>query len=139
MEGRNLILPAIAVSIDSFQPHYFLTAIEVVVVLLRQLSYFDEKSATILNVNVPDIPWSALNGFQSTRLGKRHPPEPVVKDKDPRGKAIYWVGKLGKPQDAGEGTDFYAVKQGYVSVTPLQIDLTHHPSIHSTAQWLETL
>ncbi|MCK5895315.1 MAG: 5'/3'-nucleotidase SurE, partial [Cocleimonas sp.] len=110
-----------------------------VVVLLRQLSYFDEKSATILNVNVPDIPWNAFKGFKSTRLGKRHQSEPAVKDKDPRGKAIYWVGKLGKPQDASEGTDFYAVERGYVSVTPLQIDLTRHQSIHSTALWLETL
>ena len=138
MEGRNLGLPAIAVSIASFQPQHFSTAVEAVVVLLRQLSDFNEKSDTILNINVPDIPWDEIKGFQATRLGKRHKAEPVVKSKDPRGNAIYWVGPPGKKQDAGKGTDFYAVDQGYISVTPLQIDLTRHQVIHSTEKWLDS-
>lgn len=139
MEGRNLGLPAIAVSLASFQPQHFSTAVKAVVVLLRQLSYFCKKSATILNINVPDIPWSKIKGFQVTRLGKRHKAEPVVKSKDPRGDVIYWVGPPGKLQDAGEGTDFYAVDQGYISVTPLQIDLTHYQAINTTAKWLENI
>jgi 5'-nucleotidase len=139
MEGRNLGLPAIAVSLASFQPQYFSTAVEAVVVLLRRLSDFNEKSDTILNINVPDIPWSEVKGFQATRLGKRHKAEPVIKSKDPRGHAIYWVGQPGKKQDAGEGTDFYAVDQGYISVTPLQIDLTRHQVLNSTEKWLDTL
>ncbi|HFC93593.1 MAG TPA: 5'/3'-nucleotidase SurE [Leucothrix mucor] len=139
MEGRNLGLPAIAVSIASFQPQYFSTAVEAVVVLLRQLSDFNEKSDTILNINVPDIPWNEVKGFKATRLGRRHRAEPVIKSKDPRGRTIYWVGSPGKKQDAGEGTDFYAIDQGYISVTPLQIDLTRHQVINSTEKWLDSL
>jgi 5'-nucleotidase len=139
MEGRNLGLPAIAVSIASFQPQYFATAVEAIVVLLRQLSDFNEKPDTILNINVPDIPWEEIKGFQATRLGKRHKAEPVVKSKDPRGNAIYWVGPPGKKQDAGKGTDFYAVDQGYISVTPLQIDITRHQVINSIAKWLDNI
>jgi 5'-nucleotidase len=139
MEGRSLGFPAISVSIASFQPRYFSTAVDAVVVLLRQLSDFGEKSDTILNINVPDIPWENIKGFQATRLGKRHQAEPVIKSEDPRGKAIYWVGPPGKKQDAGKGTDFYAVEQGYISVTPLHVDLTRHDSICSTAAWLKTI
>ena len=106
---------------------------------MRQLSYFSKKSATILNINVPDIPWDEIKGFQVTRLGKRHSAEPVVKSNDPRGKTIYWVGPPGKKQDAGKGTDFYAIEQGYISVTPLQIDLTHYQAISTTKKWLESI
>ena len=139
MEGRNLGLPAIAVSLASFQPQYFATAVEAVVVLLRQLSDFGEKSDTILNVNVPDVPWGEIKGFQATRLGKRHKAESVIKDKDPRGNDIYWVGPPGKQQEAGEGTDFYAVEHGYISVTPLHIDLTRHQAIDATKNWLQSI
>jgi len=138
-EGRHLGLPAIAVSLVSFKPQYFSTAVKAVMVLLRQLAYFSEKSDIILNVNVPDIPWNDIKGFQATRLGKRHQAESVIKSKDPRGNTIYWVGPVGKTQDAGEGTDFYAVEQGYISVTPLQIDLTRHQAIPSIRQWLENI
>ena len=139
MEGRNLGLPAIAVSIASFDPQYFSTAVEAVVVLLRQLSDFSEKSDTILNINVPDIPWSEVKGFKATRLGKRHNAEPVIKSEDPRGKPIYWVGPPGKQQDAGDGTDFYAVNHGYISVTPLHIDLTRYKAIDPIATWLSKI
>ncbi len=137
MEGRSLGLPAMAVSLNSFQPQYFATAVEAVVVLLRQLSDFGEKSDTILNINVPDIPWGEIKGFQATRLGKRHKAEPVIKSEDPRGNDIYWVGPPGKKQEAGEGTDFYAVEQGYISVTPLHIDLTRYQVIDATEKWLQ--
>lgn len=139
MEGRNLGLPAIAVSLASHQPQYFQTAVEAIVVLLRQLSDFSEKPDTIFNINVPDIPWSEIKGFQATRLGKRHKAESVIKSSDPRGAAIYWVGPPGKQQDAGEGTDFYVVENGYVSVTPLHIDLTRYNALESTRQWLGRL
>ncbi len=139
MEGRNLGLPAIAVSIDSFEPKYFSTATKAIVVLLRQMSYFNENSASIFNINVPDIPWDEIKGFQVTRLGKRHKAEAVIKSKDPRGHTIYWVGPPGKQQDAGEGTDFYAVDQGYISITPLQIDLTHYKAIAATKEWLKNV
>jgi 5'-nucleotidase len=94
---------------------------------------------TILNVNVPDLPWDAIKGFRGTRLGHRHKAEPVFKATDPRGHPIYWVGPPGAEQDAGEGTDFHALRNGYISVTPLKIDLTHHAEVPATASWLEDL
>ncbi len=79
----------------------------------------------LLNVNIPNLPYAELKAMQVTRLGKRHVSEPVVKSADPRGRPIYWIGPCGEAKDAGEGTDFHAVAHGHVSVTPLQIDLTH--------------
>ena len=90
----------------------------------------------ILNVNVPDLPWEQIKGFQVTRLGQRHRAEPVIKTQDPRGRDIYWIGPAGKEQDAGEGTDFYAVRNGYISITPLHSDLTRHRMLDATYQWL---
>ncbi|MCK5903041.1 MAG: 5'/3'-nucleotidase SurE [Cocleimonas sp.] len=139
MEGRHLGLPAIAVSLASFQPRYVSTAVKAVQVLLAQLPLFGEKKDTILNINVPDLPWREVKGFQTTRLGKRHQPEPVTKQYDPRGDAIYWVGNVGRQQDATEGTDFYAIEHGYISVTPLHIDLTHYQAMDSTHHWLKSI
>ena len=79
----------------------------------------------LLNVNIPNRPYAEIKGVQLTRLGKRHPSEPVIKSADPQGRPIYWIGSAGEAREAGDGTDFFAVAQGYVSVTPLQIDLTH--------------
>jgi 5'-nucleotidase len=90
-----------------------------------------------LNVNVPDIPGEQLKGLRITRLGRRHKAEPVIRSTNPRGETVYWVGGAGDAQDAGEGTDFHAVGEGFVSVTPLQIDLTHFTQLEPLAQWLE--
>ena len=91
---------------------------------------------SLLNVNIPDLPSDALKGTRVTRLGKRHKAEPVVKNSNPRGETIYWVGAAGGAQDAGPGTDFYAVSQSRVSVTPLQVDLTHVAQMQKVQQWL---
>lgn len=79
----------------------------------------------LLNVNIPNLPYAELKPCVATRLGKRHTSEPVYKMRDPHGKDIYWIGPAGAVKDAGEGTDFHATAQGHVSITPLQIDLTH--------------
>lgn len=140
MEGRNLGLPAIAVSIASFTPKYFESAAKVVIHLLDRLPSLglttEDHAATILNVNVPDLPYEKLKGFQATRLGKRHKAEPVVRSEDPRGEEIFWVGPVGEEADAGEGTDFYAVQNDYISVTPIHIDLTRYSAIDATKDWL---
>lgn len=145
MEGRNLGLPAIAVSLASHEQNHYETAALAVTSLLGQLSDLSLSdttnsseivSATILNINVPDIPWDKIKGFQATRLGKRHKAEPVIRTQDPRGKEIFWVGPVGDEADAGEGTDFYAVQNNYISVTPLHIDLTQHTAIKITGDWL---
>ena len=136
MEGRHLGLPAIAVSLNSFTPQYFETAAKAVVQLLKNLSDASFATNTILNVNVPDIPWAEIKGFKATRLGNRHKSEGVIIQDDPRGDPMYWVGPPGAAQDAGEGTDFHAVSENYVSITPLQIDLTRYDSLGELSDWL---
>ncbi len=136
VEGRFLGLPAIAVSLVGDNPRHFDAAAEVARVLVRKLQSNPLPADTILNVNVPDIEFAAIKGFQSTRLGFRHRAEPVVRSQDPKGRPLYWVGPAGTGQDAGPGTDFYAIENHYVSVTPLQVDLTRHESVQSVGNWL---
>ena len=135
-EGRFLGLPAVAISLVGSNPSHFDTAGQVAVTLLKQLINNPLPKDTILNVNVPDVAIKDLKGYQATRLGQRHKSEPVVKSEDPRGRIIYWVGPPGAEQDAGPGTDFYAINAGYVSVTPLQIDLTWYERINALKAWL---
>lgn len=80
----------------------------------------------LLNVNVPNVPLSELRGFKVARLGRRHAAEAVITQVSPRGDTMYWIGGAGPARDDGEGTDFYATTQGYATITPLQVDLTHH-------------
>jgi 5'-nucleotidase len=91
---------------------------------------------TILNVNVPDLPAAQLRGYQTTRLGHRGRSKDVLKQADPRGRPAYWIGISGDPLDAGEGTDFHAVHAGYVSVTPLQTDMTRQDVMQDVVRWL---
>lgn len=138
-EGRHLGLPAIALSMCSYQPEHFVSACRAVEVLLKRLHDMPLPKNSILNVNVPDLPWEQIKGFQATRLGARHKSEGVVRAEDPRGDAIYWVGPPGNEQDAGEGTDFFATRNGFISITPLQIDLTRYDSLQKLDQWLTGL
>jgi 5'-nucleotidase len=135
-EGRFLGLPAVAISLAGNDPRYFATAGKVAVSLFQQLLENPLPKDTLLNVNVPDVSYDQIKGFQATRLGQRHKAEPVVKTADPRGRTIYWVGPPGPEQDAGPGTDFYAIKENYVSVTPLQLDLTRYESLEKISEWL---
>jgi 5'/3'-nucleotidase len=135
-EGRFLGLPAVAISLASTTHRHFETAAHVAVSLVENIQSKPLPKDTILNVNVPDVPLHQLRGYQATRLGQRHKAEPVVKSLDPRGREIFWVGPAGPEQDAGPGTDFYAVRSGYVSVTPLQIDLTRYDALDGLLQWL---
>lgn len=137
-EGRFLGLPAVAISLvgNSEQVTHFETAAHVAVTLLKQLIENPLPRDSILNVNVPDIAIKNLQGYQATRLGQRHKSEPVIKGKDPRGRLLYWVGPPGAEQDAGPGTDFYAISMGYVSVTPLQLDLTWYERLNELSTWL---
>jgi 5'-nucleotidase len=143
VEGRFLGLPAIAVSLclapDS--PRNFTSAARVAAQLVRRMAlqplHGSEDGPVILNVNVPDLPTGQLRGIKVTRLGSRHRAKPIVKAKDPRGRDVYWVGNAGAGQDAGPGTDFHAVAEGYASITPLQIDLTRHAALPELRRWLE--
>ena len=138
IEGRFLGLSAIAVSlvVQDEKPN-FATAARVAAELVMRLQRSPLHQATILNVNVPDLPYEQLKGLQVTRLGSRHRSERIIKSEDPRGRPVYWVGPSGSGQDAGEGTDFHAVANGYVSVTPLQVDLTRHAMLEDLRGWLQ--
>ena len=138
IEGRFLGLPAIAVSLvlQSQTNPNFATAARVASELVMRVQR-SPLQATILNVNVPDVPYEALKGYQATRLGFRHRSERIVAAEDPRGRPVYWVGPAGVGQDVGPGTDFHAVANNYVSVTPLQIDLTRHAMLDDMRSWLQ--
>jgi 5'-nucleotidase len=139
IEGRFLGLSAIAVSLVMQTPANpnFATAARVASELVMRVQRSPLHQATILNVNVPDVPYESLRGYQATRLGFRHRSERIVAAEDPRGRPVYWVGPAGIGQDAGPGTDFHAVANNYVSVTPLQIDLTRHAMLDDMRSWLQ--
>ena len=134
-EGYLLGIPSIAISLASKTALHFETAAQVALELLRR-HRTGGAGAWLLNVNVPDVERSGLKGYRITRLGRRHKAENVIKTTNPRGETVYWVGAAGAAADAGEGTDFDAVEQGYASVTPLQIDLTHHDQMAAVGSWL---
>jgi len=140
MEGRFLGLPAIAVSlVFEGQPGWFETAAEAVVRLVGQLARDPLPADTILNVNVPDLPWAEIQGFEVTRLGHRHRAEPCVAQQDPRGRTMYWIGPAGEEADAGPGTDFHAIRRGYISVTPIHVDLTRYQALDQVAGWVAAI
>lgn len=133
-EGRFLGFTSMAVSLAG-EHTYYDTAGRVVQILVQQLMRHPLPTETILNVNVPNIPFEQIRGFKVTRLGRRHPSTNMIQDKDPRGKVIYWVGAVGREQDAGPGTDFYAVNNNYVSITPLETDLTRYKVLDDMQHW----
>jgi 5'-nucleotidase len=140
MEGRFLGYPALALSLVFLdRPKHFATAGEAAVCLVKQLQRDPLPADTILNVNVPDCPWSEIRGFEVTRLGHRHRAEKVIKTTDPRGRDMYWIGPAGAEQDAGPGTDFDAVRRGYISVTPIHVDLTRYQALDQVSGWMDAV
>ena len=136
-EGFLLGIPSIAISLASKTGAHFETAAHVALDLMHRHARAPAP-AWLLNVNVPDVPLNAWRGYRITRLGRRHKAENVIRATSPRGDTVYWVGAAGAAADAGEGTDFLAVEEGYASVTPLQIDLTNRDQMHLVGEWLET-
>jgi 5'-nucleotidase len=135
MEGYLLGIPSIAISLASKSGAHFETAAQIAADLVARQARA-RTAAWLLNVNVPDVPMSAVRGIRTARLGRRHKAEDVIPMRNPRGDTVYWVGAAGPAADAGEGTDFHTVESGYVSVTPLQIDLTNRDQLESVAGWL---
>lgn len=136
MEGRRLATAAIAVSCVNHNARHYLTAARVTAELIERLERVPLARDTILNVNVPDLPYEELQGFEVTRLGHRYTAESAIRSADPRGKTIWWVGAAGPEEDCGPGTDFHAVNHGKVSITPLLVDLTKHSALDSLRGWL---
>lgn len=137
MEGRFLGFPAMAISLATALPEgqHYATAGKIAGLLFEKMLALPLPPDTILNVNVPDLPFEEIKGIKVTRLGHRHMAENVVAAKDAQGKTIYWIGPAGAEQDAGEGTDFHAVNQGYVSITPIKTDLTDYSAIDTVKEW----
>jgi 5'-nucleotidase len=141
MEGRFLGLPAIAVSLASreHKPLHFETAARAAVEIVKRLVATPLPADTILNVNVPDRPWSEIRGFEVTRLGHRHRAEPCVAQTDPRGRPIWWIGAAGAEKDDGPGTDFHAIRTGHIAITPIHVDLTRYQALERVAGWVAGL
>lgn len=141
MEGRFLGLPAIAMSlstVDHDGKHYE-TAARAAVELVARLVTDPLPADTILNVNVPDLAWEDVRGFEVTRLGNRHRAEPCIRQNDPRGRTWWWIGAAGPEQDAGPGTDFHAVRTGHISITPIHVDLTRYQALEQVSSWVDGL
>ncbi len=136
MEGRFLGIPAIAVSLVLAEGEHYETAADLVARLVERTRAEPLPPETILNVNVPDLPAGAVKGIRTTRLGFRHKSEPAIKTLDPKNRPVYWIGAAGAGQDAGPGTDFHALAAGYVSVSPLKVDLTAHTALEPLGDWL---
>jgi 5'-nucleotidase len=141
MEGRFLGLPALALSLASadHRGRHYETAARAAVEIIARLATDPLPADTILNVNVPDVAWDEVKGFEVTRLGNRHRAEPCVAQADPRGRTWWWIGAAGAAQDAGPGTDFHAVRSGHISITPIHVDLTRFQALEQVASWVSGL
>ncbi|MDG2527100.1 5'/3'-nucleotidase SurE [Stenotrophomonas sp. HITSZ_GD] len=138
MEGRFLGLPAVAVSLVTHKhdARHYETAARAAVQIVARLAADPLPADTILNVNVPDLAWDEVRGFETTRLGNRHRSEACLPQVDPRGNTVYWIGPAGPEQDAGPGTDFHAVRTGHISITPIHVDLTRYQALEKVAGWV---
>ena len=136
-EGRYMGLPAIAVSLTSKKGQNFYTAARVVAEIVEHLVDHPLAADQILNINVPDLSYDELQGIEVTRQGRRHRAESMVRDQDPFGREVYWYGPVGTEQDAGPGTDFHAIANGFCSVTPLSVDMTAYQSLDEMQHWLK--
>lgn len=139
IEGRHLGHPALAVSMAAHEPEHYQSAASVMHTLVAHLREVPLPHDTILNINVPDLPLDQIKGLKATRLGTRHPSKGAIRQMSPRGETLYWIGAAGDINDDGPGTDFGAVRDGFVSVTPLQIDLTRLDSVSPVEKWLDSL
>jgi len=137
-EGFLLGIPSIAISLTSKEGGHYATAARIARELVERFRREPLRQPVLLNVNVPDVEYAAVRGIEVTRLGKRHKAEPVITAVTPRNQTVYWIGAAGGAQDAGPGTDFHAVESNRVSITPLQIDLTHQQQIGAVRGWLGT-
>ncbi len=139
MEGRALGYTAVAVSLNGHNCSYYETAAKVALEVIQELIKEPLKTNRVININVPDLPYEEIKGIQLTRLGNRHRADTIIPAKDPKGRDIYWIGPQPQGQDVGEGTDFHAVEQGYVSITPINVDLTAYNSFDEVEDFLKKI
>ena len=142
MEGRFLGLPAVAVSLapeHGGRGRHYASAARAAVAIIELLRRDPLPASTILNVNVPDLPWDAIRGFATSRLGHRNRAGPCTPQQDPRGRQWWWIGFAGDELDAGPGTDFHAVRSGQIAITPIHVDLTRYQALEQVAKWVDGL
>ena len=137
MEGRTLGLPGIAISVASAHPNHYETAAIIAKDLILQLKHLQVAPRTVLNVNVPDVPIEEIKGIHVTRLGHRAVSQSPIECIDPRGAVLHWIAGVGNAIDSGPGTDFYAIEQGYVTITPVHFDMTNYSAMDNVENWLE--
>ena len=137
IEGRFVGLPSISISLASWKGKNFDTAAKVAEVVVDSVEFSELSTNTVLNINVPDIPFNEIKGFKTTKLGKRHQSENIIQDK--QDASLYWIGENGKEAENGPGTDFYAIRNNYVSITPLHIDLTNNDEIEKVDSWISKI
>ena len=137
IEGRFLGLPSIALSLASWECNHFDTAGNIAKILVDQIDKAPLSNNTIINVNIPDIPMHEIMGIKTTRMGSRHKSAPSIQDS--KNPSLFWIGENGKEADNVEGTDFHAISNNYVSVTPLQIDSTKYSEIQPLSSWIDTI
>ena len=137
IEGYLLDIPSFAISMGSVNPKHFETAAKVTSDLIKLYNKKKVSSASLLNINVPDIPYDELKGLEVTRLGKRHAAEKAMEKKHTQKESLYWIGEVGQPNDGGPGTDFYALKNNFVSISPIHPDLTDFKNIEMTKNWVK--
>lgn len=139
LEGRFLSRTAMAFSLVGRQPDNLVAAGTIARRMVVAHEQLELPPRTVLSVNIPNLPLDQIKGIRLTRLGHRSRAATPVRWVDPRGKEGYWISVAGDAEDGGEGTDFHAVMQGYVSVTPLRVDKTHYEVFDHLGQWLENL
>lgn len=138
MEGFMFGIPSFAFSLVEKNHLQLDTAARVAAEIVGRFARNPLAGPLLLNINIPNVPYEQLRGMTHTRLGKRHPSEPVIRASNPRGEPIYWIGPAGAARDGGPGTDFHAISVNQVSITPLQIDLTHTTQVARVGEWLQS-
>jgi 5'-nucleotidase len=139
MEGRYLGLPAMAFSLAGEMAQHYDSAAIIAGRLVQKIQANRLPLQTILNINIPDLPLDSIKGIEVTRLGTRHGAEKTIATQDPRGRPIYWIGPPGQQADAGPGTDFHAISNGFVSITPLNLDMTHYKVFETLSSWVDEI
>ena len=133
MEGTLMGIPSVAVSLDGTR--HFEAAAEAAKLVIERVLSEGLPANTLLNVNVPDLPPESIRGYRVTRQSRRTYDDQVTTRHDPRGRPYYWIAGTISERTAAADSDFAAVSEGYVSITPLQLDLTAYEALDSLRGW----
>jgi len=136
MEGRFHGYPALAFSLAGHTENYDAAAATAVTIVQRFIAQ-PLRGDSLLNINIPAVAAGKISGTRATRLGSRHRESNLISQHDPRGERIFWIGPVGESSDCDEGTDFHAIANNQVSITPIEVDMTNHAKINHVSEWLQ--